>query len=106
MRTYRGDLIEFKKKLENREAFAFSRYGEGEMRILMGKLKRCPEFKYGPQDSTDLFPKERLFDSFRYQSLNYYVGIACPECVGEENFEWAKRNSGPDDEHLTCMSLR
>jgi hypothetical protein len=98
-------LIKLKKKLENREAFAFSRYGEGDLRILMGKLKKCPEFKYDPQDPTDLFPKERVFDSFRYQSLNYYVSIACPECVGEQNFEWAKRNSGLDDDHLTWSNL-
>ena len=33
------------------------------------------------------------------------MGIACPECVGEENFEWAKRNSGLDDDHLTWSCL-
>jgi hypothetical protein len=105
MKTYRGDLIKFKKKLENREPFAFSRYGDGELRILMGALKKHQEFKYDPEDPADLLPRERLLESFRYQSPNYHVGIACPECVGEEKFAWAKRNSGQDDDHLTWACL-
>ena len=105
MKTYRGDLIKFQNKLKRREPFAFSRYGDGELGILMGRLNRYPEFKYNPEDPTDSIVRERLLASFRYKSERYYVGISCPECIGEEKFEWAKRTSGQDDAHLTWATL-
>lgn len=105
MKTYRGDLINLHKKLKRREPFAFSRFGDGELRILMGQLNRYPEFRYDPVDPEYTFFRERLLESFRYQSETYYVGISCPKCVGEDKFLWAKQSSGQTEQHLTWATL-
>lgn len=57
MKTYRGDLIKLKKKLENREAFAFSRYGEGELRILMVSSRNAPNSSMTLRTPQTYFPR-------------------------------------------------
>jgi hypothetical protein len=105
MKTYRGDLIAFQNQLKNRQPFAFSRFGDGELRILMGQLNHYPEFRYDPSDPAYAFLRERLLESFRYKSETYHVGISCPKCVGEERFLWAKQHSGQTEQQLTWATL-
>jgi len=105
MKTYRGDLINLYEKLKRREPFAFSRFGDGELRILMGQINRYPEFRYDPVDPDYAFLRERLLESFCYQNETYYVGISCPKCVGEDRFLWAKQHSGQPERHLTWATL-
>lgn len=94
-----------RERLKERRPFAFSRFGEGELRILTGELRRYPEFRFDPTDPAYVFLRERLMDSFRYRSGNYLVGIPCPQCVGEEKFLWAKRTSGQAESQLTWATL-
>jgi hypothetical protein len=105
VKTYLGDFTLFKNMLKSREPFAFSRFGDGELNILMSKVTRYREFRYDPNDPTDLYPRERLLESFRHRGRRYYVGISCPNCVGEERFAWAKEHSTQDDSHLTWATL-
>jgi hypothetical protein len=91
--------------VRNREPFAFARYGDGELPILQGRLIDYPEFKYDPDKATDRFFRERLLDSLQYRHPSYYVGISCPDCIGEENFEWVRRTSGQDEQHLTWSTV-
>jgi hypothetical protein len=104
-KSFRGDLVEMRERLKERKPFAFSRFGEGELRILTGELRRYPEFCFNPSDPAYVFLRERLLDSFRYRNESYYVGISCPRCVGEERFFWAKRTSGQTESQLTWATL-
>jgi len=105
MKDFRGDLIQIEDRLKNREPFAFSRFGEGELRILSGELRRYPEFRFDPADPGYVFLRERLLDSFRYRSDHYYVGISCPRCIGEDKFLWAKQASAQPEPQLTWANL-
>lgn len=105
MKTYAGDFARFKKMLKDREPFALSRFGDGELKILMRTAIRLREFDYDPNDPTDQAPRERLLSSFHHKGCRYYVGISCPNCVGEEKFAWAKLNSRQDEDHLTWAAL-
>lgn len=105
MKDFRGDLIGMQAKLKDRRPFAFSRFGDGELRILTGELRSYPEFRFDPADPGYVFLRERLFESFRYLSESYYVGISCPQCVGKDLFLWAKQTSGQPEEQLTWATL-
>jgi len=105
VKTYRGALIELHTWLKDRRPFALARFGDGELRILNGQFNRYPEFRYDPADPAYAFFRERLLESFRYQSESYYVGIPCPNCVGEESFLAAKRNSRQPERQLTWATL-
>ena len=105
MRDFRGDLISMQTKLNDRQPFAFSRFGDGELRILIGELRRYPEFQFDPADPGYVFLRERLFESFRYRSESYYVGIPCPGCVGQERFQWAKQTCAQPEKQLTWATL-
>jgi hypothetical protein len=105
VKTYLGDFDRFRNMLNNREPFALSRFGDGELNILMGKVTRYGEFQYDPNDPTDTYPRQRLLASFRHSGRRYYVGISCPNCVGEERFAWAKQHSMQNDDHLTWATL-
>jgi hypothetical protein len=105
MKDFRGDLISMQTKLKDGQPFAFSRFGDGELRILTGELRRYPEFRFDPADPGYVFLRERLFESFRYQSESYYVGIPCPGCVGKERFLWAKQMCGQPEAQLTWATL-
>lgn len=105
MKNFRGELINMEAKLKRRESFAFSRFGDGELTVLTGRHRVHPEFRFEPADRGYAFLRERLMDSFCYQSENYYVGISCPSCVGQNRFEWAKRTCGQPEERLTWATL-
>lgn len=105
MKTFAGDFARFKDMLENREPFALSRFGDGELKILRSTALRLREFDYDPNDPADQVPRERLISSFLHQGCRYYVGISCPDCVGEDKFAWAKLSSRQDDDHLTWAAL-
>jgi hypothetical protein len=105
VKTYRNALFEVQNRLRDREPFAFSRYGDGELRILMGQVNYYPEFKYVPDDPAYVFLRDRLLDSFVYKSDSYYVGISCPKCVGKEKFLWAKQKCGQRERQLTWATL-
>lgn len=63
------------------------------------------EFDFIPGNSTYERPRTLLQEAFTYRDKNYYVGIGCPCCVGEENFHRMKRLSGQDEEHLTWANI-
>src|SRR4029453_10449146 len=104
-KTFAGELSKFRIKLENREPFAFSRYGDGELGILRNEPIDDVEYKNDPEDTEYARAREMLLESLRYSHEQYYVGISCSHCIGEGDFEWLRRTSRQDDEHLTFASL-
>jgi len=105
MKDYLGDLLKLRAKLQSREAFALSRYGDGELRVLKGSPIDYGEWRYDPADAIDGVCRQRMLDALRYRHPSYYVGISCPHCIGEEDFKSMKRQSGQDDDQLTWSTL-
>lgn len=109
MKTFAGDFEKFRLKIERKEPFAIVRFGDGEM-MLMNKQpidlmhKGVGEFKY---DGSVTYAKSinMLSESFRYYDPNYFVGIACPCCVGKDKSNAMKVNSGLNDSTLTWANI-
>ena len=111
MKTFRGELQRFEAKLARHERFSLARFGDGEMVILMGGHRRLArhiagfEYQYDPEDDAYRSSRAMLLEAFRYRAPDYYVGVACPHCVGDDDFAWLVRTSGQDDLHLTYATL-
>jgi hypothetical protein len=111
MKSFRGEALRFQEKLAAHEVFSLSRFGDGESVILMGdhshRTRRIfgREYQYQPDSASYAGPRAAMLDAFRYRHDDYYVGISCPHCVGDRDFEWLRAASGQDDEHLTFATL-
>jgi len=109
-------------KLKNGENFAFLRFSDGEMHLLMDRgLKIGNSWyeidgvrksgNYHPINNKNLdivnhkFFYDALKNSFKFHCKNYFVGISCRCCVGVENYNWQVVFRGGDDEHLTWSNL-
>jgi hypothetical protein len=110
MKTFEGDFYKFLNKIKSGEHFSLSRWGDGELSILEGKYidirsKGNGEFRYDPNLSQYDQVKNRLKTSYTHIDNNYYIGIACPCCVGQEKYLYMKEKSGQDEEHLTWANI-
>lgn len=110
MKTFDGDFTKFLNKIKSGEHFSLSRWGDGELTILEGKhidirSKGNGEFRYDPNLPQYNQARENLMKSYIYKDDNYYIGIACPCCVGQEKYQYMKDKSGQDDEHLTWANI-
>jgi len=110
MKTFEGDFNKFLNKIKNNENFSLSRWGDGELTILEDKhidirSKGNGEFRYDPNLIEYKVMKNDLDESFSFRDDNYYIGIACPCCVGQEKYEYMKHKSGQDEEHLTWANI-
>lgn len=109
-------------KLWKGDNFAFSRFSDGELRIMENKeLILGPNFNkignrrrrshYEPEDRKHFDPekhqhvREKLFEAYQYKAHNYYVGLSCRCCVGETGFQKMVEWRGGDDEYLTWANL-
>ena len=103
-KKFRNDLGIIIKKLSNRKPFAFSKYADGELSILVNKSINNGEFWFNP--NTDQESRDDLIKSFRFNHKNYYVGIACPCCIGGPPVHnWMKQNSNQQEDHLTWANI-
>jgi len=110
MKTFGGDFDKFLNKIKTGEHFSLSRWGDGELMILEGKhidirSKGNGEFRYDPNLPQYDLAREKLMESYAYKDNNYYIGIACPCCVGYEKYQYMKEKSGQDEEHLTWANI-
>lgn len=122
MKDFRQDFLKLLNKLKTGENFAFSRFSDGELFILQNLevklddniIKIGNNLTAGPYKSADFKhfdPKKhqefrnKLIDSFLHVQQNYYRGISCRCCVGQENFDWQLEQLGGDHETLTWANL-
>lgn len=122
MKTFRGDFDLLKNKLINDEHFGFSRFSDGEMFILQNKRLELNENHYiiGNQTGGGWYNKEeqkkfdpnqhqfyrnKLIESIQFKKDNYFKGISCKCCVGQESFDFQVDISGGDDSDLTWANL-
>ncbi len=111
-------------KLKYGENFAFSRFSDGELRIMQNKELILAEnfckigeqvtgLQYFEEDRKHFDPKEhqfyrdKLFEAYRHKQKNYYVGLCCSCCVGDEDFklmlDWYSGDT--NSEYLTWANL-
>lgn len=83
-KTFRGDAKMLLYILKTKWRFAFSKYADGEYNILLGNKIGNNEFQYNPNDEKF---KRDLMASFRYSHPDYYIGIGCPCCMGQNAWE-------------------
>jgi hypothetical protein len=123
MKTFENHLSLFKDKLIKKEPFSFSRFSDGELMILKNLETRIGDnfyqigeriffsAPYHPEDHKHWIPNEnedirqKLMDSFTHKEPNYFVGLSCRCCVGQENFDLQLSWRGEDDEYLTWSNL-
>lgn len=109
-KSFRDDLEFFNQKLCSGEPFSLVRFGDGEMMIINGEAtdlssKYNGEHRYIPGRLIDEQQRIRLAESLTYKSNRYYVGIACPCCVGMENFQKLKKSSAQAESQLTWANI-
>ena len=110
MKDFKTDFAKFENMIKNHEPFAISRNNDGEMIILFNEFidirqKMNGEFVYDPKQQQHAFYREKLLESAQHKGDNYYVGIACRCCVGDEKHERLKKLTGLDDDHLTWGNI-
>lgn len=121
-KSFAGDFYKLCELLKAREPFAFNRFSDGELYILQDKelifdaqqVKVDAKVTAGIYHEDDYkkfvpgehsFYRDRLIDAFKYQSKNYFKGLSCRCCVGEENFQWQLDFHGKYDENFTWANL-
>ena len=121
MKTFRNDLNILLEKLKAKENFAFVRFSDGEEFILQNKHLQILDNKviagdkifgkgFTPEDHKNFIPEEHQFfrealqAAFEYQKHNYFKGICCKCCVGEQRNKWFL-DQLHDHKHLTWANL-
>lgn len=110
MKTFGNDFNYFLKLIQDKYPFALSRNNDGEMIILNNEFidltAKCNgEFIHDPRNKEHAIFREKLYNSATHKGDNYYVGIACRCCVGDEKHESLKKLTGQDDVHLTWGNI-
>lgn len=109
-KQFRSELAYFNSLIENKQNFSLSRFGDGEMMIVEGREtdlsgKFNGEHQYLPGESTHEKRRQLLIASLSYSDPRYFVGIACPCCVGQSSFERLKASAAQDEQQLTWANL-
>lgn len=110
MKTFEGDFNKFLNKIKNGEHYSLSRWGDGELMILEDKFidlrnVKNGEFRYDPDLPEYAGVRNKLTLSYTSSDDEYYIGVACPCCVGQEKYEYMKKKSCQDEDHLTWANL-
>tara|TARA_R100000005_G_C4987941_1_gene195803 strand:- start:703 stop:1419 length:717 start_codon:yes stop_codon:yes gene_type:complete len=86
------------------EHFAFSKFADGEFSILIDKgLTNCDGWTFKPDEHK--FYRNKLIESFQYSGKNYYIGIGCRCCMGDEYFNWMKDNCYKEENMITWANI-
>jgi len=110
MKTFAGDFDLFLNKIKHNECFSLSRWGDGELMILENnyidiRSKGNGEFRFDPNLEEYFGVRNKLMLSYIFKSYNYYIGIACSCCVGEEKYQYMKKKSKQDEKQLTWANI-
>lgn len=122
MKSFSDDFYHLCDLLKKREPFAFNRFSDGELYILQDKElildanqvkvgSHVEEGIYKEEDHKNFNPSEhsffrdRLVDAFKFTKKNYFKGLSCRCCVGDEHFQWQLDFHGEYDENFTWANL-
>ena len=102
--SFFGDLKYFEGLLSSFTPFSLTRFGDGEHKIINNvsvDLLYKQEFSYDGQ--SDL--RAALSESFQLDKQNYYVGIACACCAGNELFLEMTQGTPIPEDRLTWANV-
>jgi hypothetical protein len=122
MKNFEVEFYRLLDLLKKREPFAFNRFSDGELYILQNQElilgdnlvkigSRVEAGAYKVDDFKHFHPvehafyRDRLVDAFRFVKKNYFKGLSCRCCVGDEHFQWQLDFHGPYDENFTWANL-
>ncbi|RZB35281.1 MAG: hypothetical protein SRB1_01049 [Desulfobacteraceae bacterium Eth-SRB1] len=122
MKNFEDDFYRLLKLLKIREPFAFNRFSDGELYILQNKelildsaqvkvgqnvtegIYQSEDFKrFHPEEHS--FYRDRLVEAFKFKKRNYFKGLSCRCCVGNESFQWQLDFHGKYDRNFTWANL-
>jgi hypothetical protein len=104
MKTFKGHFDMILNKLKNAENFGYSRFSDGELRIMQNLETQIGNnfYKIGELRGSGTYHKEdykhfdpskhqfyhkKLMESYRFKHKDYYVGLSCRCCVGDIDFK-------------------
>jgi hypothetical protein len=106
MKYFKEEIEKLFAILKSGKNFAFSKYADGEWLAMNGKCCDAGNGEWVTNDNNNNYAlsREKLINSFQYKDENYFVGISCPCCQGDEFYKM-KKFCGQDDEHLTFANI-
>jgi len=121
-KTFSSEFEKFKKKLESKENFAFSRFSDGELHMLQNMYFKITDdhfvegdkvgyCRYTKEEHKEFDPerhkfyRDKLEESFTFKKPNYFKGICAEADVGEEDFKWQLELNGNITEDLTFSNV-
>lgn len=122
MKTFREDFYKLAFKLKKKEPFAFTRFSDGELLIMQNRkivIDSATAFvhdnwargNWGPEEHKTFDPekdgklREQLLETFTHKQKNYFKGICCKCCVGQQNYNWQFEHISKDEQELTWANL-
>jgi hypothetical protein len=117
MKNFTQEFEKYKKMIEDKTPFAFSRWADGELWILQNRSYTLSPTSYGyifPEDqkefdaTTHQFHRKKLWDAFKYGSPTYHIGITTGSDANLHGFsprDWMIQNSGSNIEQITFANL-
>lgn len=93
-------------KIVNNENFSIARYGDGEWMAMSKQTGTSGNNEWVIGDNTNVydFPRQKLWEAFKFQDENYFIGIPCPCCQGSKFYE-IKDASQQREENLTYANI-
>lgn len=107
MKDFKNEIHRFLELLQSNKHFALARFGDGEMIALRKETIASGYGEWmtnGPEPQYEI-ARSLLHKSFTYRDPNYYVGIVCPCCQGQANFQNMKDVSGQHEDNLTFANI-
>ena len=102
MKDFRQDLIGIHERLKQKKPFCFSKYADGEYKILKNEaITNCDNWTFSPEEHKR--EHSLLLESFKYNHPDYIVGISCPCCQPEKHVQWMRNT--PETKNLTWANL-
>jgi len=121
---FKTDFYNLLHKLQNKENFAFTRFSDGEIAIMQGKLLILGEkrvilgeavynFGYSENDHKEFDPvrdkllTDKLLEAYKFKKENYFVGGLCRNCTcaSKEFKPWMRDLYGSDGSQAVSANL-
>lgn len=100
--SFLEDLELVKKKIINKEPFAFARYADFELAVILNRgITSCDNITVTDADKP--FGKE-LFETLSHKEHNYFYGISCP-CCDVQSFQFYQRALKDSWDRVTFSNL-
>lgn len=102
-KKFREDLEIINQKLLNKEKFSFSKYADGEHKILLNvPIRNCDNWFFDPNSDNKFY--KMLMDSLKFKDDGYYIGVSCP-CCDLMGYSWYLSEKGSDETHTTFANI-